>query len=234
MWTMTIKMQYCKNSTNNWSVIWKTISKELGLSFRAWIDKRVRILETNTYRVSRWKNRKMTQWDSYYGQLRRAFPGRQKSPPLVPLGLHGLFAGLRAILPAVVFFCHTFCNPPAFGTLLFLVSPLFKGVGGWKSNKPIHPQGKKDIRYSNRHHRTWFAPEKKTTPKLLYITCSYIRALAWRQINRAKYNLIMYNSRTKSTLCPATLPERPTIFPSSLSMVAVRKNRSSFISVCLR
>jgi len=48
-------------------------------------------------------------------------PGRRKSSPLVPLGLHSLFACLRAINPAVVFFCHTFCNPRFFGTLLFIV-----------------------------------------------------------------------------------------------------------------
>ncbi len=49
----------------------------------------------------------------YYGQLRRGrIPGRQKSSPLVPLGLHSLFACLRTIHPAVVFFCHTFCSTP--------------------------------------------------------------------------------------------------------------------------
>ena len=29
------------------------------------------------------------------------------------------------------------------------------------------------------------------------------------------YNQIMYNSRTKSTLCPAPLPEEPQDFPTS-------------------
>ena len=37
-------------------------------------------------------------------------PSRQKSPPLVPLGLHGLFVGFRTIHPPVVFFCRTFCR----------------------------------------------------------------------------------------------------------------------------
>jgi len=87
--------------------------------------------------------------------------------------------------------------------------------------------------HSNRHHRATLAPEKNNS-KLLYITCSYIRALAWRQINRAKYNLIMYNIRTKSTLLPRCAARRPTIIPSSLSAVAVWKNSPSFISLCLR
>ena len=47
--------------------------------------------------------------EANYGQLRRASTGRQKSSPLVPLGLHSLFSCLRTIHPAVVFFCHTFC-----------------------------------------------------------------------------------------------------------------------------
>jgi len=47
-------------------------------------------------------------------QLRAAergkITGRQKSSLFVPHGLHSLFAGLRTINPAVVFFCRTFCN----------------------------------------------------------------------------------------------------------------------------
>ena len=70
----------------------------------------------------------------HYGQLRKATTGRQKSSPFLASslsltatelvevqGLHSLFACLRTINPAVVFFCHTFCNPRTFGTLLFLV-----------------------------------------------------------------------------------------------------------------
>ena len=45
-----------------------------------------------------------------YGQHRSAITSRQKSPPLVPLGLHGLFVGFHTINPSVVFFCHTFCR----------------------------------------------------------------------------------------------------------------------------
>ena len=49
------------------------------------------------------------------------------------------------------------------------------------------------------------------------------------------YNQIMYNSRTKSTLCPATLPERPTRFPSSLLAVAEQKTgRVLFPCACGR
>jgi hypothetical protein len=43
-----------------------------------------------------------------YGQLRRAIPSRQKSPPFVPHGLHGLFVGFRTINPSVVFFLSHF------------------------------------------------------------------------------------------------------------------------------
>jgi len=53
----------------------------------------------------------------HYGQLRKAIPSRQKSPPLVPLGLHGLFVGFRTINPSVAFFCHTFCNPSVNGKI---------------------------------------------------------------------------------------------------------------------
>jgi len=44
----------------------------------------------------------------------------------------------------------------------------------------------------------------------------------------------MYNSRTKSTLLPRSAARKTNKFPSSLSMVAVSKNRSSFIYMCLR
>ena len=44
----------------------------------------------------------------------------------------------------------------------------------------------------------------------------------------------MYNSRTKSTLLPCSAARKTNNFPSSLSLVAVRKNMSSFISLCLR
>jgi hypothetical protein len=69
-----------------------------------------------------------------------AIPSRQKSPPLVPLGLHGLFVGFRTINPAVVFFCHTFC----------------------KSKKDVCTEIYPDLK-RDRHHRAALAPEKKTT-----------------------------------------------------------------------
>jgi hypothetical protein len=43
----------------------------------------------------------------------------------------------------------------------------------------------------------------------------------------------MYNSRTKSTLLPRSAARKTNNFPSSLSMVAVRKNRSSFYFLVL-
>jgi len=73
---------------------------------------------------------------------------------------------------------------------------------------------KKRRLHSNRPHRAALAPEKNN-PKLLYITCSYGRSLARKQVNREAHNLIMYNSRTKSTLCPAALPEEPQYFPTT-------------------
>ena len=47
---------------------------------------------------------------AYYGQLGRATTCRQKSSPLVPLGLHSLFACLPTIHASLFFFCHTFCK----------------------------------------------------------------------------------------------------------------------------
>ena len=139
-----------------------------------------------------------------YGQLRRAKSPAVKNPR-----------------PSYLWACTVFLSASAQSTLLLFFSVT------------LFAKGKKDV-CTPTTTTVLHLRQKKITQSYVYITCSYIRALAWRQINRAKYNLIMYNSRTKSTLCPATLPERPTIFPSSLSMVAVRKNRSSFISVCLR
>jgi len=43
----------------------------------------------------------------------------------------------------------------------------------------------------------------------------------------------MYNSRTKSTLCPLRCP-KTSRFPHHPTVVAVGKNRSCFISMCLR
>jgi len=60
------------------------------------------------------------------GRLSQAAPpgpitDRQKSSPLVPLGLHSLFACLRTINPAVVFSVTLFAILAQFGTLFFIV-----------------------------------------------------------------------------------------------------------------
>jgi hypothetical protein len=63
--------------------------------------------------------------------------------------LHSLFAYLRAINPAVVFFCHTFCNQRYIQSVVFS-KPLFQSTH--KQKRRLH---------SNRHHRAALAPEKK-------------------------------------------------------------------------
>ena len=92
-----------------------------------------------------------------YGQLHRLFsPSPNKVPPLhfshstyppIVFGLARSLFRLPQILPAVVFFCHTFCSPHT--KLAHCFFSFLK-----KIKEPIHPQGKKDIRYSNHHHRT--------------------------------------------------------------------------------
>jgi len=96
------------------------------------------------YKVIRTKGQASPE-SSLRAAPRGKITGRQKSSPLVPLGLHSLFTCLSAINPAVVFFCHNicisecraelvrampsvanyhannFCYPLTFGTLLFLV-----------------------------------------------------------------------------------------------------------------
>jgi len=53
------------------------------------------------YKVSRAKGQASPV---YYGQPPQdKIPSSQKSPPLVPLGLHSIFVGFRTIRPAVVF-----------------------------------------------------------------------------------------------------------------------------------
>jgi hypothetical protein len=49
-------------------------------------------------------------------------------------GLHSLFACLRTIHPAVVFFCHTFCNQPYIHSVVFF-KPLFQSTH--KSKKTL-------------------------------------------------------------------------------------------------
>jgi hypothetical protein len=63
--------------------------------------------------------KKLISKKNYNGQLRRAIPSRQKSSPLVPLGLHGLFVGFRTINPSVVFSVTLFAINPSFTVLFF-------------------------------------------------------------------------------------------------------------------
>ncbi|MFZ4549668.1 MAG: hypothetical protein ACOYN4_19630, partial [Bacteroidales bacterium] len=84
----------------------------------------------------------------FNGQFRRATTSRQKSPPLVPLGLHGPFVGFRTIHASLPFSVTLFAINPSF-TVMFFQNHYF--------NPPT--RSKKD------------APEKAYS-KLLYITCS--------------------------------------------------------------
>jgi hypothetical protein len=81
--------------------------------------------------------------------------------------LHGLFVGFRTINPSVVFFCHTFCNPTYFHSVVF--------------SKPLFQSTHKSKKESGTPTAT-AVPEmrqKKNNSKLLYITCSYIRSPAF-------------------------------------------------------
>jgi len=80
---------------------------------------------------------------------------KHRSPSLSRRGLHGLFVGFRAIHPAVVFFCHTFCNPRTIWHIAFSRSSK-KSI-----SQSTHRQ--KSRLHSNRHHRATLVPEKKTT-----------------------------------------------------------------------
>jgi hypothetical protein len=86
-------------------------------------------------------------WKQITGSSAGQIPSRQKSPPLVPLGLHGLFVGLRTI-HASLFFSVT-----------------------------LFAKGKKDV-CTPTATTVLHLRQKKNNSKLLYITCSYIRALA--------------------------------------------------------
>ena len=76
------------------------------------------------------------------GQLRRAKSPACKNPhpffssslSLSKRGLHSLFAGFRTLHPSVVFFCHTFCNPPYIHSVVFS-KPLFQSTH--KSKKTL-------------------------------------------------------------------------------------------------
>ena len=46
-------------------------------------------------------------------------PSQQKSPPLVPLGLHGLFVGFRTINPSLFFSVMFFAINPSFTVMFF-------------------------------------------------------------------------------------------------------------------
>ena len=72
--------------------------------------------------------------------------------------------------------------------------------------------------------------QKKTTQKLLYIIRLY-SIPAWRRNNMDKYNLIMYNSRTRSTLLPRSAARRASRFPTT-PVVQRIKNISLFVCPC--
>ena len=98
----------------------------------------------------------------YHGQLHRSIPDRQKSSPFMPHGLHSLFACLRAINPAVVFFLSH-----------FLQSTLLSQCCFYKTTVSIHPQAKKKsgtlTATTVLHLR-----QKKTTQSYIYIMLSYV------------------------------------------------------------
>ncbi len=55
----------------------------------------------------------------HYGQLPRTTTGRQKSSPLIPLGLHSLFACLRTIHASLFFSVMFFAINPSFIVMFF-------------------------------------------------------------------------------------------------------------------
>jgi hypothetical protein len=101
-----------------------------------------------------------------YGQLPGQIRSRQKSPPLVPLGLHGLFVGFRTINTTVVF-SVTLLQSTRNWHIAFSRSSI-------KINKPIQTQGKKT--FALQPPPPCCICARKNNPKLLYITCSYIRS----------------------------------------------------------
>ena len=145
---------------------------------------------------------------------------------------------VKILTPRTSGLAQSFClpphNPPCccfFSVTLFAIHPqlahcFFSFLK--KINKPIHPQAKK----KSGTPTATTVPEmrqKKTTQSYIYIMLSYIRALAWRQINRAKYNLIMYNSRTKSTLLPRSAARRTSRVPHHPSVVQKIKKMELFV-----
>jgi hypothetical protein len=99
----------------------------------------------------------------YYGQLRWGrIPSRQKSPPFLVSSMS--LSKRRA--------CTVFLSASAQSTLLLFFSVTLFAKGKKDVCTEIYPALKRD-----RHHRVTLAPEKNN-PKLRYITCSYIRALA--------------------------------------------------------
>ena len=160
------------------------------------------------------------------GNLRQAkilTLSRQLAEPVEAQGLHSLFACLHTINPAVVFFCHTFCNQPFFHSVVFL-------------NHYFNPPTGKEVGvHSNLHHHVRLAPEKKQ-PEAKFITCSYMRFFILRTPLRfgentlkKAYNQIMYNSRTRSTLCPLRCPKSLKISPPPISCAENKKH----VVICL-
>ena len=77
---------------------------------------------------------------------------------------------------------------------------------------------------------------QKNNPKLRYITCSYMRFFILRTPLRfgentlkKAYNQIMYNSRTRSTLCPLRCPKSLKISPPPISCAENKKH----VVICL-
>jgi hypothetical protein len=83
----------------------------------------------------------------YYGQLRWAKSPAAKNPHHSFLMACTVFLSASAQSTFLLFFSVTL-----FAILAQLAHCFFSFLK--KINKLIHPQGKKDIRYSNRHHRT--------------------------------------------------------------------------------
>jgi len=121
-----------------------------------------------------------------------------------------------------------------FSVTLFAINPTFT-VLFFQNHCFIHPQAKK----KSGTPTATTVPEmrqKKNNPKLRYITCSYMRFFILRTPLRfgentlkKAYNQIMYNSRTRSTLCPLRCPKSLKISPPPISCAENKKH----VVICL-
>ena len=119
-----------------------------------------------------------------------------------------------------------------FSVTLFAINPTFI-VLFFQNHYFNPPTGQKDV-CTPTAATVLHLRQKKKNSKLLYITCSYGRSLARKQSNREAHNLIMYNSRTRSTLCPAPLPESLKISPPPNSCAENKKHVVICLSMCLQ